>query len=163
MFKYAITRKPGPNFASGLTSALLGKPSYELILQQHEVYLHTLRSLELHVIVLDVLADYPDAYFVEDVAVVTKNRAVITRPGAPSRAGETAHISSALAEYRELAWIQPPGTLDGGDVMMVKNHCYIGISRRTNREGAEQLGENFRARWPAVDTGAISRRIAFKK
>lgn len=141
MFEYAITRKPGPNFADGLTSATLGKPDYGLLLQQHKAYLRTLRSLGLKVIGLEALPDFPDAYFVEDVAIVTEHIAVITRPGAPSRAGETAHISSTLAEYRDLAWIQSPGTLDGGDVMMVENHCYIGISQRTNKEGAEQLGK----------------------
>jgi dimethylargininase len=141
MFKNAITRKPGPNFANGLTSINLGEPSFELILQQHNAYLRTLRSLGLQVDLLEALPEYPDAYFVEDVAVVTHDIAVITLPGAPSREGETETIASALAKYRDLAWIRPPGTLDGGDVMMVGNHCYIGISERTNRAGAAQLGE----------------------
>ena len=128
MFKYAITRKPGRDFAHGITTSHLGTPSYELLLKQHSAYIETLRSLGLDVIVLDPLLGYPDAYFVEDVAVVTSDVAIITNPG-----------ESILAEYRETLRIQAPGTVDGGDVLMVGTHFFIGISDPTNREGAEQL------------------------
>ena len=140
MFKNAIARNPGLNFANGLTTATSGIPSYELILKQHQAYLDTMRSLGLHIDLLDALPDFPDAYFVEDVAIVTAEIAVISRPGAASREGEIAHIVSALDKYRPLAWIQAPGTLDGGDVMITEDHCFIGLSERTNREGAAQLG-----------------------
>ncbi len=153
MFKYAIARKPGPNFANGLSTVDSDEPSYDLMLRQHEAYLSTLESLGLHVELLEALPEYPDAYFVEDVAIVTQDIAVITRPGAPSRAGETAYIEPPLANYRDLAWIRQPGTLDGGDVMMVEDHCYIGISERTNVVGASQLGailENHGIKWTPV-------------
>ncbi len=139
MFKYAITRKPGQDFAHGITTSNLGTPSYELLLEQHSAYIETLRSLGLDVIVLDPLLDYPDAYFVEDIAVVTPDVAIITNPGADSRRGEVETIESILAEYRETLRIQAPGTVDGGDVLMVGTHFFIGISDRTNRKGAEQL------------------------
>lgn len=139
MFKYAITRKPGQDFAHGITTSNLGTPSYELLLEQHSAYIETLRSLGLDVIVLDPLLDYPDAYFVEDIAVVTPDVAIITNPGAESRRGEADTIESILAEYRETLRIQAPGTVDGGDVLMVGTHFFIGISDRTNRTGAEQL------------------------
>jgi dimethylargininase len=139
MFKYAITRKPGQDFAHGITTSNLGTPSYELLLEQHSAYIETLRSLGLVVIVLDPLLDYPDAYFVEDIAVVTPDVAIITNPGADSRRGEADTIESILAEYRETLRIQAPGTVDGGDVLMVGTHFFIGISDRTNRKGAEQL------------------------
>lgn len=139
MFKYAITRKPGQDFAHGITTSNLGTPSYELLLEQHSAYIETLRSLGLDVIVLDPLLDYPDAYFVEDIAVVTPDVAIITNPGADSRRGEADTIESILAEYRETLRIQAPGTVDGGDVLMVGTHFFIGISDRTNRTGAEQL------------------------
>lgn len=141
MFQTAITRKPGSNFASGLTTIQDHSPDYERILQQHAAYVKTLRDLGLNVIVLESLSDFPDAYFVEDVAVLTPNRAVITSPGAPTREGETKYITKTLSEYRELAYIQPPGSLDGGDVMIVEDHYYIGISQRTNQAGANQLGK----------------------
>ena len=139
MFTYAITRRPGPNFDQGLTTANLGHPSYPLILEQHQDYVDTLRQLGLDVIVLEYEPDYPDAYFVEDIAIVTPNVAVITRPGAPSRRGEDASIEPILAQYRPIHHITRPGTLDGGDVLRVGNHFFIGASLRTNREGASQL------------------------
>jgi dimethylargininase len=108
---------------------------------QHEAYLETLRSFSLEVIVLNSLPDYPDAYFVEDTAVVTPQVAVVTIPGATSRRGEADAISPVLVDYRKIKRIQPPGTLDGGDVLMVGNHFIIGISERTNTKGAEQLGK----------------------
>jgi len=140
MFTYAITRKPGRNFADGLTTASLGKADFALIQEQHQAYVTTLRSLGLEVTVLEALPGFPDAYFVEDVAVVIDEVAVVTVPGADARRGEAEHIVAALSLYRPIAHIQPPGTLDGGDVMMVDKHCYIGLSERTNMEGAAQLG-----------------------
>ena len=88
MFTHAITRLPGENFADGLTTANLGRPSYALILQQHHAYRQALLTIGLDVIVLPAEPAYPDAYFVEDPAIVTPKIAVITRPGAPSRRGE---------------------------------------------------------------------------
>jgi len=79
----AILRRPGPDFAQGITTASLGAPDYALLLAQHAAYADALRSLGLAVEVLDALPGFPDAYFVEDVAVVVPEVAVIARPGAP--------------------------------------------------------------------------------
>lgn len=141
MFRQAITRKPGRNFAAGLTTSNLGTPDYDLILQQHKAYVSTLRSLGLEVEMLQPLQEYPDAYFVEDVAIVTPEVAVITNPGARERAGEEEHIIPVLEQYRLTARIQSPGTLDGGDVMQVDNHFFVGVSDRTNEEGVRQLSQ----------------------
>lgn len=110
------------------------------MIEQHTVYVQALQSLGVAVLVLPALEGYPDAYFVEDAAVVTPDIAILTRPGAPSRRGEVDAIGAALAGYRKTVHIQPPGTVEGGDVLMVGNHFFIGISERTNRAGAEQLG-----------------------
>ena len=157
MFTHAIARKPGENFAQGLTTSRLRAPSYEMMIEQHSAYVHTLQSLGLEVVVLDALPGYPDAYFVEDTAVVTPDVAVITNPGAGARRGEEDWIEPVLARYRSTVRIRAPGTLDGGDVLMVGRHFFIGISERTNREGAEQLGrilEAFGNTWMAVPVGA---------
>ncbi len=142
MFTHAITRLPGENFANGITTANLGKPNYPLILQQHRLYRQALLSLGLDVIVLPAEPDFPDAYFVEDPAIVTPKIAVITRPGAPSRRGEETTLAPFLEYYRPLVHIQSPGTVDGGDVLMVEGHFFIGISERTNAEGAAQLASH---------------------
>jgi dimethylargininase len=139
MFTHAITRKPGPDFAEGLTTAMLGTPDYDLMLVQHAAYVNALRTLGLMTIELDALPGHPDAYFVEDVAVMTPEVAIITRPGAPSRQGEEAAMTLVLSQYRPIAPIKSPGTLDGGDVLLVGSHCFVGLSERTNAAGAGQL------------------------
>lgn len=140
MFTHAIVRKPGDNFAHGITTAHLGIPRYDVMMKQHNEYIKILRSLGLNLIVLNPLPDYSDAYFVEDTAVVTPNVAVITNPGVKERRGEVDTIEQALAAFRKTIRIHAPGTLDGGDVLMVGSRFFIGISERTNRKGAEQLG-----------------------
>ena len=140
MFTHAIVRRPGTNFAQGITTANLGPPDYARMFLQHQAYIDVLRSLGLEVIVLQAELKYPDAYFVEDVAVVTRDIAVITNPGAQARRGEEDSIEPVLRRYRQTVRIQPPGTVDGGDVLMVGKHFFIGVSERTNPEGATQLG-----------------------
>lgn len=140
-FTKAITRKPNVNFAAGLTTAEWGnKPDYDLFCRQHQSYVETLRSLGLEVILLDAEPDFPDSHFVEDTAVVMAETAMVTRPGADSRLGEIEKIIPALEKVIELEFIRSPGLLDGGDVLYVDGHFFIGLSQRTNLEGASQLG-----------------------
>jgi dimethylargininase len=157
MFSHAIVRKPGIDFSQGLTTSRLGSPDYSNMLQQHENYTQTLLSLGLKVDVLEPLPGFPDAYFIEDAAVVFPELAVLTLPGAKSRQGEQDAIEPILARYRPARKIEPPGTLDGGDVMMVERHFFIGLSERTNRAGAAQLGrilEDFGYTWQTVPVAA---------
>jgi len=139
VFTHAIVRTPGRNFDRGITTSGLGPPDYTLMVKQHRAYVNTLEFLGLKVIMLDAESDFPDAYFVEDTAVVTPEVAVITRPGAVSRQGEENSIAAVLSSYRTMERIRAPGTVDGGDVLMVGNRFFIGVSDRTNPEGAEQL------------------------
>jgi len=158
MFTHAITRKPGENFSQGLTTTFDSEPAdYELMLKQHEAYLEALSAAGLKVIVLDPQPDYPDAHFVEDTAVVTPDVAVISNPGAQARRGEEKSIAPVLAEFRKIERIQAPGTLDGGDVLQVGSHFFIGLSDRTNPEGAAQLGRILQAygnTWTTITVGA---------
>lgn len=140
MFHYAIVRKPGRDALLGLTTAELGTLDHELLLRQHAAYSATLRLLSLDVIELDALPGYPDAYFVEDVAVVLPEVAVIARPGAVERRDEALYMVDVIGRYRPLISIVAPGTLDGGDVLVVDKHVMVGLSERTNAEGARQLG-----------------------
>ena len=77
--------------------------------------------------------------FVEDTCVVVDELAIITRPGAESRRPETAGVAEAVARHRALRHIEPPGTLDGGDVLRIGRTLFVGRSLRTNDEGIEQL------------------------
>ena len=124
----------------GITSAGLGVPDYECALRQHEAYIMALQECGLEVIVLPEDERYPDSTFVEDVALLTKDCAIITNPGAPSRRGETADIKSVLRDfYSTIEEVRDPGTVEAGDIMVVGSHFYIGISERTNRSGAHQV------------------------
>ncbi len=143
-FTHAICRLPGVNLGQGLTTSDLGQPDFDLAMQQHAAYVATLRKLGLEVTVLDAAPDYPDAHFIEDTAVVTPHVAIITRPGHPDRRGEQESIEPVLATHRPIESITDPGTVDGGDILMVGNHFFIGVSERTNTAGAEQLASILR-------------------
>jgi dimethylargininase len=139
-FSHAIVRPPAATFAAGLTSSGLGPPDLALALEQHEAYCRTLERLGLSLVRLPPDAEFPDSTFVEDAAIVTERGAILTRPGAPSRAGEVTAMGEALCPwFPELERITPPGTVDGGDVCEAGEHFFIGISERTNAAGATQL------------------------
>jgi len=157
MFTHAIARKPGMNFFNGLTTAHLGVPDYSRMIRQHKAYIQALQSVDLEVIVLEADIKYPDGYFVEDVAILTPEIAVITNPGAMARKGEEDSIELLLRRYRPTVRIQAPGTVEGGDVLMIGMHFFIGISARTNREGATQLAqilERYGYGWTSVQVEA---------
>src|SRR3984885_3046431 len=141
-FTRAIVRPPGSTFADGLTSANLGKPDLTKALQQHAAYCAALQRCGLALTRLDSDAAFPDSTFVEDPAVLTDNLAILTNPGALARQGEVTGIAKALAPfYSRTARIEPPGTVDGGDVCQADDHFFIGLTARTNSEGARQLSE----------------------
>jgi dimethylargininase len=140
LFTHAIVRKPCEQITNGLTTANLGKPEYLLALKQHEEYVNTLRFCGLDVKVLEPDENHPDSTFVEDTALLTRYVAIITRPGAASRTGEALQMQRVITAYYEHIFnIVEPGTLEAGDVMMMNEHFYIGLSERTNDEGASQL------------------------
>ena len=139
-FTRALVRPPASNFADGVTTSGLGAPDIELALRQHETYCRTLERLGLSLTRLAPNPVYPDSTFVEDTAIVTERGAILTRPGAPSRAGEVASVGAALGRwFPDLPRITSPGTVDGGDVCEAGTHFFIGVSQRTNAEGAAQL------------------------
>ena len=142
MITKAIVRPPAPNFAEGLTTVDLGAPIYEKALAQHERYCAALEEIGLRLVRLPPDPLNPDSTFVEDTAILTERAAILARPGADSRLAEVDSIREALAgHYAELAELTPPGTLDGGDVCQTGGRFFIGISMRTNEEGARQLEE----------------------
>jgi len=141
-FTRAIVRPPAATFAAGITTSGLGPPDLALALEQHDAYCHTLERLGLALVRLAPDAAFPDSTFVEDAAIVTARGAMLTRPGAPSRAGEVAAVGTALGRwFPELEAITAPGTVDGGDVCEAGPHFFIRLSARTNGEGAAQLAD----------------------
>ena len=106
---------------------------------QHRRYEEVLSTLGCLVVGLPPEPSLPDAVFIEDTAIVLDEIAVITRPGAVSRRDETPSVAVALSQYRGLATIEGPGTLEGGDVLRLGKDIYVGESERSNREGIKQL------------------------
>ncbi|MSR62909.1 MAG: hypothetical protein EXS08_10745 [Planctomycetes bacterium] len=140
MFTRALVRPPAASFAAGLTSSDLGPPDLALALRQHAAYVAALRRCGLALTELAPDPAFPDSTFVEDTAVLVPGCAVIARPGAPSRAGETAAVRAALRPlFARMAEIEAPGTLDGGDICAAGEHVFIGLSARTNEAGGRQL------------------------
>src|SRR5882757_10782214 len=99
----ALTRQVSPNFAECELTFLERQPiDLAKAIAQHRAYEACLSALGVQVISLPADPSFPDAVFVEDPAIVLDEVAVITRPGAASRRGETASIAEALSSYREL-------------------------------------------------------------
>lgn len=144
MKKYtkAIVRRPCPQIIYGLTNSKLGKPDYYTALKQHDQYIEALQRCGLEVIILNEDSNFPDSVFVEDTAVCTNKFALISKPGAEERSEETQLIEPVLQNFfDQLECINKNGTLDGGDIMQVNETFYIGISGRTNQEGANQFAQ----------------------
>ncbi|MBT5073092.1 MAG: N(G),N(G)-dimethylarginine dimethylaminohydrolase [Kordiimonadaceae bacterium] len=140
MFKNAIVRKPCKAMIEGLSDADLGEPDFEKACAQHDDYIEALKECGLEVMVLEANEDYPDSCFVEDPALMTPHCAILTNPGAISRRGEVALIKDAVSSfYENVERIISPGFVEAGDIMMVGDHYYIGLSARTNQQGADQM------------------------
>ena len=127
----------------GITSAPeLGKPDYDLALKQHDSYIEALKKCGVEVTILPADEAFPDSCFVEDTAVLTRRCAIITNPGAGSRNREILTMIPEIRKFykeEQIEYIKAPGTLEGGDVMMVGDHFYVGRSARTNAEGIRQF------------------------
>lgn len=106
--------------------------------EQHSAYESALSEAGLEIVRLPGLEEDPDAVFVEDTAILLGEHAVITRPGAQSRAGEAVHAARDLAPFFTIHRLSA-GTLDGGDVLRIGRTLYVGLSSRTNEEGAAAL------------------------
>jgi dimethylargininase len=143
MFRTAIVRRPARSLVSGLTSSPHpGVPDYGNALRQHDDYIRALEACGLSVTVLEALEEYPDSCFVEDTAFCLPDRAVLTNPGAPSRKGEVEDMERALRSFYapdRIFRIRAPGTLEGGDILRTDGEVFVGLSDRTNREGAVQF------------------------
>lgn len=111
----------------------------DLAMKQHERYQLALSSLGCEIVSVPTEPGLPDSVFIEDTALVLDEVAVLCRPGAESRRPEVAGVESVLQQYRTLASIQPPGTLDGGDLLRIGTVIYAGLSTRSNQSGIEQL------------------------
>src|SRR5947209_6652744 len=106
---------------------------------QHSAYREALKACGAEVVTLPRIDELPDSVFVEDTAIVLDELAVLTRPGVESRRAEVRAIESEVARLRPVAEVEPPATLEGGDVLRAGRKLYVGLSQRTNAEGVAAL------------------------
>jgi len=138
--KIAITRQVSPAINHCELTHIEREPiDYQRAHDQHKQYEGVLRTLGVDVISLDAKSDLPDSVFVEDVALVLDECAIMLNPGATSRRPEVASVEKALAPYREIYRIQPPATVDGGDILRVGKTIYVGLSSRSTEGAIEQM------------------------
>lgn len=136
----AVTRQISPRFAECELTHIERTPiDLPRAREQHFGYTQALHSLGCHVVELPPEPDLPDSVFVEDAAIILPETAVITLPGAPSRRPETESIAEVLLPHRSLIYLREPATLDGGDVLVLDKHIYVGFSTRSNLSAVEQL------------------------
>ena len=136
----AVTRQVSPRFNEcEITHIDRSSINIDIARAQHEGYVQALKDMGCELIELPAEADLPDSVFVEDTAFILPEAAVITRPGADSRRPETESIIRALRPYRELLFINEPGTVDGGDVLVLDKDIFVGMSTRSNQAAVDQM------------------------
>jgi dimethylargininase len=139
----AITREVSPAFAQCELTHLSRVPiDVDIARAQHDAYENALEDAGYRIDRLSASPGdpvMPDAVFIEDAAVVFDELAIVTRPGAASRRVETAAVAAALARYRSVRTIRPPGTMDGGDVLVIGRRVFVGVSTRTNADAIAQM------------------------
>jgi dimethylargininase len=140
--RLAITRDVSPRFNECELTHIDRTPiDVEVAQAQHHGYVQALKELGYAVLELPAEPDLPDSVFVEDTAVVLPEVALITKPGADSRKPETESIAQALRPYRELVFIESPGSVDGGDVVVLGKTIYVGLSTRSNQPAIDQMND----------------------
>jgi len=136
----AITRAVSSGIARCELTHLTRQPiDVDRVRRQHDAYEQALTGAGYAVTRLGADGDIPDSVFIEDIAVVFDELAIVTRPGAVSRRAETAAVADALRPLRPLHTIDPPGTIDGGDVLTIGRRVFVGESRRTNAAAIGQM------------------------
>jgi dimethylargininase len=138
-FVHAILRAPAPSAVNGIRADGGPDPDFAGLAAEHDAYVAALGDLGLDLTILPPLDAFPDALFVEDVALTFPEGAILLRPGAATRAGEVKHIRDVLAAHHDRLLELTADHVDGGDVLRLADRVVIGLSARTNRAGAEQL------------------------
>lgn len=139
-FEQAILRKPGSSAVRALRAVDRGAPDIELFLSEHEAYAGALRRAGLKTTVLDALEEFPDSVFLEDAALCLAQGTVLLNPGADSRCGETKPLAAELGDLgHDVHRLQPPGRIDGGDILVTGSEILVGLSARTDKAGFDAL------------------------
>jgi len=138
-FDNAIVRSPARSVVAGLRAGKGENPTYDGVKAEHQAYIKALTNAGVTVQILDPLDEFPDSIFVEDPALVFTQGAILLNLGAPSRRGESAVIETVLKHHFPVVQALSGGRVEGGDALYTCQGVMIGLSERTNQEGAEAL------------------------
>jgi dimethylargininase len=160
----ALVRRPGPKLDHGIVTHLERVPvDLALAGRQWEAYVAAMASAGWTIAEVEPADKCPDAVFVEDALVVFDDLALITRPGDGRRREEVAGAERAARRLDlEIAFIDAPATLDGGDVLKVGRNVFVGVSARTDRAAVDQLAEIVSARGWTVRPVPVRRVLHLK-
>ncbi|NPD04259.1 N(G),N(G)-dimethylarginine dimethylaminohydrolase [Nocardioides sp. zg-1308] len=139
--RLALVRRPSPSLADGLVTHIERAPvDLDLALRQWRAYVDAFTEHGWEVVEAPASDAHPDGVFIEDPVFVHGDLAVLMRPGAEERRGETEGLADLLAArgYR-IAAIEAPGTIDGGDALTHGDQVWVGLGGRTNQAGVDQL------------------------
>jgi dimethylargininase len=162
--RIALVRRPSPRMADGIVTHIDRTPvDAARAAEQHAAYVAALADAGWTIRAVEPADELPDSAFVEDTMVVCDSLAVLTRPGAEARRPEVAGAEAAVrALGLEVARIEAPGTLDGGDVLQVGETVYVGRGGRTNGEGIRQLRRHLAPRGRTVVPVPLKRVLHLK-
>ena len=136
--RYAVVRHVPDSYERCIRTSR-EKIDVALAKKQHADYCRVLQKLGLDLIWIKGDNALPDSCFVEDTAVVFREKAVICNMRLKSRAKEVVEVAKVMEELKETHRIKPPATIDGGDVLSVEDGVFVGISARTNLNAVNQL------------------------
>jgi dimethylargininase len=164
MTRKALIRRPSPRIADGIVTHIERQPvDYDLARRQWDGYVRAMESAGWETIEVPGGEDFPDGAFIEDTMVVFRDVALIARPGADARLPEVPDAEKTVAALGyALRRVEPPGTLDGGDVLKVGDTIYVRSGGRTNGEGVHQLRRAFEPEGATVVTVPITKVLHLK-
>lgn len=138
-FSHAVSRTPGNSIANGLRAMDGPNPDWKVFQKEHDEYVNALKSTNINLTLLPALEAFPDSVFVEDPALCAGGKAIILRPGTPTRLGEADAIKPALEKIFGSVSQLKNGYVDGGDILLTDSQALIGLSERTDKIGIKLL------------------------
>lgn len=136
----ALTREPSSSLDAGERTFRAREPiDLEVVRFQHGAYRRALSECGAHVVTLPALDDLPDAVFIEDVAIVLDEVALLLPMGVESRREEPRQVAGEIARWREVVRLPEGSRVEGGDVVRLGRTLYVGRTGRTDESGIEEL------------------------
>ncbi|ORY45686.1 hypothetical protein BCR33DRAFT_716330 [Rhizoclosmatium globosum] len=147
----AILRNLSPSFTKCVTNVDLsvsGAIDMAKAHEQHNLYAEAVKECVSATVEVEADANHPDCCFVEDTLVVCDNVVVVNSLGHESRRGEVGPVRKALEQIPSIKSIHnmsdvPDAFIDGGDVLTMPRHQFVGLSKRSNVKGVEYLRSVF--------------------